>query len=128
MTGFFTSELSAVPSASDKAELLAAIEQIPAEYLQASVAVSYDRKGYENITNVYPKNESYQGSSDEYLLTVQVRVPQYDGSYAILKPFVEASKEGIIEAKRKEAEAEIESLIAERNIINARISQLNSTI
>ena len=81
-----------------------------------------------NSTNVYPKNESYQGSSDEYLLTVQVRVPQYDGSYAILKPFVEASKEGIIEAKRKEAEAEIESLIAERNIINARISQLNSTI
>jgi hypothetical protein len=102
------------------------------DQVKASLAVAFTRKEEEAIWEVFHENKSYRGYDDEFILTVQIRIPKYDKEgMTDIQPFIDEAIQGDLdrkaaaldaeEAELAEAEAELN---AQRDTIQARRDKL----
>jgi hypothetical protein len=118
----------------DLADLVKVFTEAQPEQLFASLAVEYER-GEEIVnTSVAQANSSYRGYNDEFILTLSVRVKQYEPEYrALIEAFVEqavigdaeekaAEKAALIKAKQEQAQ----QLIADAARLQDEIEALNA--
>ena len=93
--------------------------------LRISLAAEYDRKGYPTRENLWPKNESYRSVyTDEYVFTIEVKVPVAHLPQGSFKDLVEATEHDLKEAERTQLLTKAEDLKKELQKVNEELNNL----
>ena len=130
----YKSELTTVANADDMSVITRILSDIGfSEYgdspAKASLAVAYERKGNETISDVNADNSYRRNAAEEtFILTLEVRVNKYDINYELLEPFIKKTVTDLKKEEQAKAVAQREALIAHRTALEVEISKLDSQL
>lgn len=124
MTGL-TQNLEAI-SRLERDRLSEIISHTTDSELRASLAVVVERKGQEELRDVFPANPNR--TENAYILTIQVLLPMWSEDTKLVEPLVD---EAIFEYEKRErlaAEAERDALLAQRKQLEEQLATIEAKL